>query len=288
MTLAATDVWANGITPTATLDAKTAADFACGDADPDLFNHVLKLYGECIVQLQTDVGLKADTSYVDAGDAAVTAAFAAADIVIANAAQAANDALQAAYEAADANLQSQIDTLSGAALPEATVGNAFANKGIINVAPNGQINARTATEQAVSPLGLHQYEQTFGSLGRLYGESTDVLAPGWNVLVGGASSNSETYNASDVHDLKGSIAVRFSFGGTFYSTNFNVFWDNTNDPEVFLDYVHLTNEGIVVKCEAVIATTLLTISLRDAAGALLVGGAIQNIKRLGMAGVFTP
>lgn len=287
MTLAATDVWANGISPAATLDAKTAAGFACGDADPDLFNHVLKLYGECIVTLQNSLAAKADTTYVDSEIIDVQAEFAAADVVVAAAAQAANDALQAAYEAADANLQSQIDTLSGASLPEAAVGNLITDKGIINVAPNGQVNARIADVQAVSPLGLHQYDQTFGRLSRLYEDNIGGLSPAWGVLVGGASGNSVTYNASSIQDLKGPMALRFLIAGVPYSVNTNVYFDTTAIPDVWYDYKILQNEGLQIKFEAVTATTLLNVYIQDLTGAPAGAGInIQNLKRLNMAGVF--
>lgn len=207
-------IWSNGINTTTPSIGKISTGFVCGDADPDIFNWILKLYGQGIVDLQ---GLVHDVAQV----------VGTADV-------AHNDAI------ALLNDKTGIATTSKAGIVKLAN---HAQTGIGNVL-NG-----TATSDIVTMDTLHRFFYDYGGLHRLLINDDD----NWQDItaLGTMANNGATwiYDYPIDFDAKGFYLITVDAvapGGNVrkYVFQWDVYW---NDRGITPDTLALTQQGGVAE-----------------------------------------
>lgn len=202
MGLGANQVWANGITIAAPSVGKISSGFACGDADPDLFNYILKEYGEAIFDNQQEMLLnKSITDNFEQSQSGVNDGF-----------------VQSFSELFSRTQQATTSTLGIVEL------STFLDM-VIN---NGN------TTQAITPDAFHQFMRLYSNY-RMYSDNNSH----WDVYLSGGNDQTFTRNSGVLFNNKGqyvgALNISTAAGLIQVGFNFDLFW---NELSASPDIIH--------------------------------------------------
>jgi len=263
MTITASQVWGNGLTLTALTDGVIANGFSCGPADPDQFNYILNLYGQCMLEhtqqiaaLQNDQSTSSDaiTALQDAQNSQ-----GGAIATLGNGLNALTDTVN------------NISSLSPASGPEARAGE------IASV--------------AMTPIAQAVRESAHGTIGRLMTE--DASNNQWHILVNNSTNITETIGMGGTPP-KGFFHVEVRNGngttvgdGLLYAFAIPVYYFVKNDGTVDADRVVVRdfNSQCGVELTADISAGTVTVESFLGNGATDPAVALVTIARMNQADV---